>query len=94
MSTQKHTSGPWKFSFESIDSEWAIVTTASGSIIANVNSDQRQKANARLIAAAPELLAALKESLANLEYLGLRDNKLPGMMQRINYAIAKAEGVQ
>lgn len=60
MSTQKHTSGPWKFSFESIDSEWAIVTTASGSIIANVNSDQRQKANARLIAAAPELLSALK----------------------------------
>ena len=40
----------------------------------------------------PELLAALKESLATLEYLGLRDNKLPGMMQRINYAIAKAEG--
>jgi hypothetical protein len=40
----------------------------------------------------PELLAALKEALANLEYLGLRDNKLPGMMQRIKYAIAKAEG--
>ena len=42
----------------------------------------------------PELLAALKESLANLEYLGLRDNKLPGMMQRIKYAISKAEGVK
>jgi hypothetical protein len=64
MSTQKHTDGPWKFSFESIDSEWAIVTTASGSIIANVNSDQRQKANSRLIAAAPDLLAALKNAVA------------------------------
>jgi Asp/Glu/hydantoin racemase len=64
MSTQKHTDGPWKFRFESIDPEWAIVTTASGSIIANVNSDQRQKANARLIAAAPDLLAALKNAVA------------------------------
>ncbi len=60
MSALKHTPGPWKFSFESADSEWAIVTTIGGSVISNVNADHRQEANARLIAAAPMLLEALR----------------------------------
>ena len=74
-------------------------TAPSGLLLAQVMAHRDHgpalataEANSRLIAAAPELLDALKEALANLEYLGLRDNKLPGMMQRINYAIAKAEG--
>ena len=99
MSTQKHTSGPWKFSFESIDSEWAIVTTASGSIIANVNSNQRQKANARLIAAAPDLLAALQETLVELgEYMKICPNDkaldLAGVIAGVRWALIKAEGVK
>jgi hypothetical protein len=95
MSTQKHTSGPWKFSFESIDSEWAIITTASGSIISNVNSDQRQKANARLIAAAPELLAALKQCLLIVDVF-MRVSGGEGDIAAMNAraAIAKAEAEQ
>ena len=54
------TPSPWVFSFENIDPEWSVVTTAGGAVIANVNSDHRREANARLIAAAPDLLAALK----------------------------------
>ena len=49
------TPGPWKYCFESVDPEWAIVMTSGGSVIANVNADHRQDANAALIAAAPDL---------------------------------------
>ena len=65
MSREAHTAGPWVFSFESIDPEWAVVTTAGGAIIANVNADHRQEANARLIAAAPALLAVSKAFVAH-----------------------------
>jgi hypothetical protein len=90
MSTQKHTDGPWKFRFESIDQEWAIVTTASGSIIANVNSDHHQKANAHLIASAPDLLWMLKRLTAEGEY-----GQLPLLtLQQAREVISKAEGAQ
>lgn len=60
MTTQNHTPGPWKYSFESVDPEWAVVhNTLGGPVIANVNADHRQEANARLIAAAPAMLEAL-----------------------------------
>jgi hypothetical protein len=99
--THTHTPGPWSASINSkpLYTSAEIYGPPNGfgmvaSIHASVGSDGEKLANARLIAAAPELLDALKEALANLEYLGLRDNKLPGMMQRINCAIAKAEGVK
>ena len=60
------TPGPWHISFESTNPEWAIVMNAGGMTIANVNADSRQAANARLIAAAPELLDAL-EDIANAQ---------------------------
>lgn len=66
-----HTPGPWKWAVESVDPEWAIVTTKGGRVIANVNSEggvtdagkpamMPRDSNARLIAAAPDLLAALQ----------------------------------
>lgn len=61
MTSSKHTPGPWFYSQESIDHDWYIVTINGGLIVANVNSHWRQVANARLIAAAPDLLEALKE---------------------------------
>ena len=77
----KHTPGPWKYSFESIDPRWAIVTAKSGAIVANVNSEtgpdvvsapvMRQMpadANAKLISAAPDLLEACKAALHLLQH--------------------------
>ena len=71
--TTKHTPGPWVYELESVDPSWAIVATASGAIVANVNSETGpdatsapamrvipDAANARLIASAPELLSALQ----------------------------------
>jgi hypothetical protein len=57
-----HTPGPWKQSCESIDPDWHIVTTQGGAVVANVFAPQ--SANARLIAAAPDLLAAVEAFLA------------------------------
>lgn len=66
MTERKWTPGPWAFSFESIDPSWAIVTTSGGAIVANVNADHRQEANAHLIAAAPDLYKALEGCLDSL----------------------------
>jgi hypothetical protein len=65
--TIKHTPEPWAYSYESTDQEWAVVTGFGGLVVANVNDvndGDRQQANARLIAAAPELLAALQAVLS------------------------------
>lgn len=71
--TAPHTPGPWKVSTESADPDWAVVTTTHGNVVANVNSEtgpdltplvsvkMPQNANARLIAAAPDLLASFRE---------------------------------
>ena len=58
----KHTPGPWQISKKSID---AVVTDA-GNYVADcglsiVIPDDEQRANARLIAAAPDMLEALEE---------------------------------
>ena len=56
-----HSPGPWKIQQECVDPEWHIVTASGGRIIANVHietGNTMDAANARLIAAAPELLAA------------------------------------
>lgn len=71
--TREHTPGPWHFSFESADPNWSIVMDRSGGIVANVNSEtgpdaasapatrkMPATATARLIAAAPDMLAALR----------------------------------
>ena len=61
--TTKHTPGPWVIGKR--DHDVVMVDTASGTAICDVygESDDRP-ANARLIAAAPDLLAALKGVIA------------------------------
>lgn len=73
--TAKHTPGPWRTYFESPACEWKLVVDRGGGIVCNVNSETGPDAtsapatrkmpidaNARLIAAAPDLLDALIES--------------------------------
>jgi hypothetical protein len=71
MKTPSHTPGPWRVVLESVDPEWAVVTTQGGRIVTNVNLEggitdagkpaiMPRDANARLIAAAPDLLAVLR----------------------------------
>ena len=65
-----HTPGPWKVQPGSGDSEYAfnVVAGEPGSVVlvANVAAEDHatRRANARLVASAPDLLAALRELVA------------------------------
>lgn len=94
--TTKHTPGPWvvqevAFPFKAFE----IVTAPNGEkgwpnyrgISTTPNREPFDKANARLIAAAPELLAALK-AVSRLDYL----NEHNAIAEQVSKVIAKAEG--
>lgn len=88
----EHTPGPWNCSQESVDPEWWIVTIKGGLIVANVNAHHNQEANARLIAAAPDLLDALDDALGELQADSHRDGARCLLLTKIEAAIAKAKG--
>lgn len=56
-----HTPGPWETSVLSGGTQWEICGTDGGDAIASVVECQSAAANARLIAAAPDLLQTLRE---------------------------------
>ena len=67
-------------------------------MLPNRSTPEETEANARLIAAAPDLLATLNEVLGDLcdfqdAYPDLSD-QFDGTFAKINAAIAKAEGVK
>lgn len=83
----KFTPGPWVVSLDGWKPwEGAIEIAAPSSTIAWTPSGGNEEADARLIAAAPDLLAMLK--VAQL-WLDVDDGRFD--MQGINAAIAKAE---
>ncbi len=63
--TTTHTPGPWQYTFEG--GTVAFIVEADGTTVAKLSTTENSTAhsalpsNARLIAAAPELLAALQE---------------------------------
>ncbi|MDX9747441.1 MAG: hypothetical protein RBT57_02970 [Paludibacter sp.] len=93
-----HTPGPWKTNYSERYPEYDFVTGKNGEIICQFFSKSEEdysnkEANAKLIAAAPELLEALRELHDLLEenlptwYLGLHHIKA-------NIAIKKATGTE
>ncbi len=108
----KHTPGPWFTDFDwqapAIEAGTkspykyvALVTKDETTPVAEVASaplSEVQKANARLIAAAPDLLEMLKEAYNHLDYCGFGDSwereyaQKAKLDKRISAAIAKAEG--
>jgi hypothetical protein len=90
MSDQKHTAGPWAMSeARALDGEgWAYEIDTPEWSIAHVFPHDDMEANACLIAAAPELLAALGAILTadGIDYWGEGDTA----MQNARAAIAKA----
>lgn len=78
MSEQKHTPGPWKVNdlgyvgTAESESGWTLISVPAAEIEADghfikLPPDEEQKANARLIAAAPELLSTLQAASAQLD---------------------------
>lgn len=101
----KHTPGPWNYS-EMIQnvvgrSIGGCNLEESDFLIADIrgwghlqylpNGAEIQDANGRLIAASPDLYAVLKELQESAAYWSEYDVPL-GIVDRINQAIAKAEG--
>jgi hypothetical protein len=110
-----HTTGPWAYDGDSQEVYGTAEKYGSGWIARVVGNDsdgrpfpdEERLANARLIAAAPELLAALRKAVAALEILdedsdvaGWRnldatyvDATIAGLLCHLEQCIAKAEGV-
>lgn len=90
----KHTEGPWELSdigdYADFDGQSQIIIADDRRLAAIHVSDDETKANARLIAAAPELLGACLFALGCIDGTE-RDYKdtLPRILKN---AIAKAEG--
>lgn len=82
----KHTPGPWRATLKTVTAPETEDRLALEVRIHGGNVDDN-RANARLIAAAPELLEALVELLAEVEGCGASEKKARA-------AIAKATGVK
>lgn len=97
MTQAQHTPGPWAFTADmyGLDNMRVFgVNDATGNGIANCGYDGRGecKANARLIAAAPDLLAALDRVDAYLSPFDGEEDAYAEIRSAIQQAIAKAKG--
>ncbi|HHA2880671.1 hypothetical protein [Stenotrophomonas maltophilia] len=108
--SSKHTPGPWGIE-QTDDTNWIgfmrpdgkkvelIVCTTSRDNFFKPETQERNDANARLIAAAPELLAALVKAerlFREIGFIAAADSARPeSLWNEINNAIAKAtDGAQ
>lgn len=103
----KHTPGPWRFSFKTTktnnigiyDQHGSLLATVDVHQIANKQTMQRRSSDARLIAAAPELLEALQAIEPFLDsiicYASTMNEHEPNRIaHNARAAIAKATGEQ
>lgn len=99
----KHTPGPWSYDFIPMKNEWVITRICPGDdkpfrppftdSFARLEPPYDCEANARLIAAAPELLEALKKTKEHLDKCEITGEGDPCQaLDWIVRAIAKAEG--
>ena len=96
MEKVKHTPVPWVIdgsatSLDIFSSDAAVLVAVVRRSLLSSHLDQTARANARLIAAAPELLEALQD------YVDFRSNvkDVPGsILEKARAAIAKATGVK
>jgi hypothetical protein len=91
----KHTQGPWEVTSANRPFEYLeVMGSQDGRIVCgmewtdNASTQARHEANARLIAAAPELLEALKEIVDSLKDTPVYSHSLAVALA----TIAKAEG--
>ena len=98
MSETKHTPGPWRVAPRSDYPEHADINVDAGTrgyvALCGKAGDEEAEANARLIAAAPELLEALREVVACyvVRINGKVDVRRAAALDRARAAIAMAEG--
>jgi hypothetical protein len=97
MTTQAtHTPGPWEISKNEVG-ELDICEAGAGNMLADLAKCKNAVANARLIAAAPDLLEALRgllrETRQSVPNINVKKHfSLMVQMEEAKSAIAKAEG--
>lgn len=93
-----HTPGPWKFQQDGNEPYWSVdmpFTDGSGRYGACNAMVYTTEEDARLVAAAPELLAACREAASAITYLLSNDDDDQNYADTLNTlaaAIAKAQG--
>lgn len=85
MSESKHTPGPWQVQHNDSHRSWCVVSACGDGVTGWARVCQSE-ADARLIAAAPDLLEACR-AIANCEFMVSR-----AAGEKVLAAIAKAEG--
>src|SRR5712692_4636849 len=95
----EHTPGPWTLSHGLVRPDsprCRIVSGEKGASLTFVNiwhdAPEEAEANARLIAAAPELLEAVQTTLVFLMSKARRDPAERGVVDHLRDVLAKAEG--
>jgi hypothetical protein len=94
VSAARHTPGPWRIG----DAGFTVFGPPNGNPAPEVIAPCRHKKNTALIAAAPDLLAACKSALVDLERLfpdrleNLPDTAQYAVARRLQAVILKAEG--
>lgn len=87
----KHTPGPWLTDEMMPGDQYRYVFAAKGPIVCRVSAFAAGEANARLIAAAPDLLAACKKAIAELDDYCADHSNVWDFYEKLRSAIAKAE---
>ena len=85
--TTQHTPGPW-YNRQHSGNTSRVIIAPDGAAVFIVYSIE----DARLIAAAPDLLAALNDLLADAVRLGITDSEYSGSAIEARAAIARATG--
>lgn len=94
----QYTPGPWKYHAQGDANQYALVTNTACWILGILQNGEiltpEQEANARLIAAAPELLQTLKDTCSELNQLAfVQNDRLAQKQVKIALAlISKIEG--
>jgi DNA primase len=99
MSDVKHTPGPWHILFGGLegDDSFTIASKVSPGAVADYavaapRPWREVQANARLIAAAPDLLHALECIMGTTAHLAAWQREYPKINELCRVALAKAEG--
>jgi len=86
--TQKHTPGPWSVATYGCSPDFFAIKIGSFSLATKIPNEQ----DARLIAAAPDLLVALKQCVPLIVAHANYSGEGVGTLQVVRAAIAKTEG--
>lgn len=95
----KHTPGPWSAEVDRENDHEINIVSGNRPFVAtawpaNHQEDKEQEANARLIAAAPELLEALRIVRDTLPHINGNASSVNSLLKLTGAAIAKATGEQ